>query len=617
MNRKALAIVCSSAMAVGGMFLFTGANSPTKAAVPAPFTSSQHFSGYSTGTDVFVDALKELAPPGGELTNVNSGFSAAAANSNGLLSQYVPTLPAGGSPAHAATQALNATPNGPGGTGGTGFSNEMGHAVLPPQLASFGNTPTDPFQSYGRGSGVEAGLGVTLPNNPDVNQAILVGLAEQAAAPKTPGGNTFPDNSITKEGAANVNPLLYADLLKGQAAGNWDPTNCPGAGGAPGFPIDNTSGTNGLTNTLADMGFGAGNVADLRLLNTGMGNISDPNAPVVVSTTGPQPNNPPVSNSTSFVHMVPNKDINGVAIPDSFAVVSEVHETIAPVTLFKNVAGAMGGLVIQVVGPAILTSTSGAVTTDAGGNLVNVAPKVNWTPPPLIEIGPPGSPPTPVVIPPGGLNQNIVIPGLPLLRLEIGEPARAPDQAIPGADQTAPGVIQDTANNTDTAWGAVDVVRLTLLSQDPTSDVAQVRVGHMEAQALAPTGGIHCNAAVATSTTTSGGGGSTTTTGAGGGGTTTTTAAGGGGGTTTTTAANQGGGASTTTTAPGGGSGTTTTTAAGGNGNGNGTTTTTGPGASPGAGTSPPTTGPAQVQAVTFSQTPTAAAQTQTPNFTG
>ena len=112
----------------------------------------------------------------------------------------------------------------------------------PKEMASFGNTGLSPFNSYGRGSGVEVGVGTTLPNNPDVNQAIIVGLAEQAAAPKTPGGNTFPDNSLTKEGGpVNADPLLFASLLKGQAAGNWDPTSCPVATQdptQPGFPVD-------------------------------------------------------------------------------------------------------------------------------------------------------------------------------------------------------------------------------------------------------------------------------------------------------------------------------------------------------------------------------------------
>src|SRR4051812_43720617 len=242
-QRKAVAILCSSALAVGSMFLLTGANSPGKAAGPAPFTPSQHFAGYSTGTDVFVDALKQLAPPGGELANVNAGFSAAAANSAGVLDTYA-TAAATPPPPH---KGLNAP-----------FENEMGHALVPKELASFGNTSTSPFQSYGRGSGVEAGLAVTLPNNPDVNQAILVGLAEQAATPKTPGGNTFPDNSITKEGGPiPADPLLFASLLKGRAAGNWDAGSCPVANqdpANPGFPVD-ANGTNGNLDTRADMGY--------------------------------------------------------------------------------------------------------------------------------------------------------------------------------------------------------------------------------------------------------------------------------------------------------------------------------------------------------------------------
>src|SRR5437868_3557891 len=129
MKRKALAIVCTAAMAVTGTFLLNAANSPTKAAAPAPFTPSQHFAGYATGTDVFADALKNLQP-GVELANANIGYSAAAANSDGLLGTYVPAAQNGGA-------AFPAT--------GKGIVNEMSHSVVPPVEATFGNTPTDPF----------------------------------------------------------------------------------------------------------------------------------------------------------------------------------------------------------------------------------------------------------------------------------------------------------------------------------------------------------------------------------------------------------------------------------------------------------------------------------------
>src|SRR5947208_494212 len=137
MKRKAIAILCSSAMAVGGMFLFTGSNSPSKAAVPDPFTASQHFAGYSTGTDVFVDAAKSLSP-GVELANVNVGYSAAAANSNGLLGGYVPALPAVPGPnGHPAIAPLQGTPSTNGVTPGKGIVNEMSHSVVPPTEATF------------------------------------------------------------------------------------------------------------------------------------------------------------------------------------------------------------------------------------------------------------------------------------------------------------------------------------------------------------------------------------------------------------------------------------------------------------------------------------------------
>src|SRR5438874_758877 len=130
MNRKALSIVCSAALAIGGMFLITGANSPTKAAVVA----SEQFSGYSTGTDVYADALRLPGPnPTSELANVNVSFSRSAVDSTGLKP----------------------------------INNEMSNAVVPANLQSL--KPTTPaitpsFNTYGGGSGLELGLGTTLPN---------------------------------------------------------------------------------------------------------------------------------------------------------------------------------------------------------------------------------------------------------------------------------------------------------------------------------------------------------------------------------------------------------------------------------------------------------------------
>ena len=588
MKRKALAIVCTAAMAVTGTFLLNAANSPTKAAAPAPFTPSQHFAGYATGTDVFADALKNLQP-GVELANANIGYSAAAANSDGLLGTYVPSAQNGGA-------AFPAT--------GKGIVNEMSHSVVPPVEATFGNTPTDPFQSYGRGSGLEVGLGTNVPNNPDLNQIILAGMAEQAATPKTPGGNTFPDNSLTREiGPVPGDPLLFASLLKGQAAANWDADHCPGDPAGT-FPVDptgaNASGGAANTDTTKALGWGMGNAAQVELLNTAMGplaaKLGDPNSQPLVATTGGQPTNRQVSTAKSFTHLVPNGD-------GTYGLVSETHETIAPVTLFKGTANQ---LTIEVLGEAVLKS----VVTGTGATT-----KVTYTPPPLVRIFPPGQPPQDIPFPAGGSNPpvQVAIPGMPgqpnLLELFLGEPARAPDQAVAGNSHASKpvGPVIDTTNGT-LAWAGVDLIRVRLLVPDPISHLAEVREGHMEVQGAVPAGGITCNTAVVpggSSTTTAAGGATTTT--AAGGATTTTAATTPGGATTTTTAA----GATTTTTAntPGGGTtpsnaSTTTTTAANNNNNANNNVTTA-------------TTAPPQVQAVTFSQTPAATPQSQTPNFTG
>src|SRR3954467_3791593 len=257
MNRKALAVLCASAMAVAGMFVFTGANSPSKAAVGGAFTSPNNWTGYASGTAAHVDVLHNLVGPTSELADVSLGFGSAASNSAGLLGTYVPKLPATAS--HPATQALAGTPN----PGGAGINNEMGLPIVANQMSSFGNAPLDNFASYGRAVGLDAGLGT----DPVLNQARVVGLAEQAASPKTPGGDTAPDNSITKSADIPADPLLFASLLKGNAAANFSTacdTNLPIDPGSSGV-VQNPSQA-GLVDSRPDLGWGLGNVARAELL---------------------------------------------------------------------------------------------------------------------------------------------------------------------------------------------------------------------------------------------------------------------------------------------------------------------------------------------------------------
>ncbi|MBV8305291.1 MAG: hypothetical protein JOZ04_13855, partial [Acidimicrobiia bacterium] len=154
MNRKALAVLAASALAIGGMFYATASN-PTKAAVTSgPFSAwatgtAEHVSGIDAGTTRVVDA--------------EAAFSRAGTASTTATGKLSPV------------------------------NNQLGEAVIPADLETQAKAPIGSFNSYGGGSGVELGLGTTIPNNPDVNQAILGGLAEQAADPPTPASDVTND----------------------------------------------------------------------------------------------------------------------------------------------------------------------------------------------------------------------------------------------------------------------------------------------------------------------------------------------------------------------------------------------------------------------------------------
>lgn len=564
-QRKAIAILCSSATAIGGMFLLT-ASTPTKAAV-----SSGPFSAWATGTAEHVSGVD--APPT-RLVDAEAAFSRAGTASAGLLP----------------------------------VNNELGQAVVPKDLESV--TPhlnTGGFNTYGGGSGVELGLGTTIPNNPDVNQVILGGLAEQVADPPTPVGDVTNDpatNGFVTKDLANItqaNPLLYANLLRGQGKANWSDND----------GLDNPCGA------TQPLGFGLGHAADVQLLNTGSISLPLPGStPVIATDKTPTPpgNNPGAADeSRSFTSLIPDPANAG-----HFIVHSETRQVLAPVTLFK---GTPNEVTIQIGGEWVLKADASGTT---GGAHITYAPEGAPTPTtPILTVIQGGKVQgqlnTQDILMGAGLNISIPpnpAPPLPpappiLLELSVGQPAHQIGNTNAPAVETGNGRL---------AAGAVDVVRVKVLNALPQFQLADVRVGHMEVNAQAPAGGVTCS--VPATTTTKPGGGSTTTTG-GGGATTTTTGPGGAtttttspaGGTTTTTAGTSPGGA-TTTTSPSGGGATTTTKP---NNAGGGTTTTTAKANVSGNnnnGTTNTTAAP-QVLATTFSQSPTAEPQAQQPNFTG
>ena len=254
--KKATAVVATWGMAVAAVVTLMAPG-----AKAAAFTGSNQFSGYSTGTVVHADLLQLPGPnPTSRLVNADVGFSGAAADTTGLANPV---------------------------------NNEMQNAVSPA-------LPTK--NSYGRGSGLELGLGTSLPNNPDANQAILAGLAEASAPP--------PSGLVTKEvGPIKGSPLIYASLLRGQAEANFDPNACV------------TDPTN--------VSFGLGNVANVELLNTGGTNADGSMQQPILATNIGNPTDRAVGQAKSFMHLVPNGD-------GTFGLVSETHETVAPITLFKG-----------------------------------------------------------------------------------------------------------------------------------------------------------------------------------------------------------------------------------------------------------------------------------------
>jgi LPXTG-motif cell wall-anchored protein len=372
------------------------------------FPGSATFSGYSTGAVIHADALNLPGAP--RIVDGEVAFSGEASDTAGLSK---------------------------------GVTNEF-KEVVSPSLAG--------KNSYGRGSGLELGLGTTVPDvsKSAVNQAIIAGLAEASAAPNTP--------LVTKEaGPVPGDPLIYASLLRGQAEARWNPNFC--VLGAP-------------------LGYGLGFAADAQLLDTGTKNADGSmGAPVIAADIG-TPTDRTVSQSKSFTYLRPEPD-------GTFAVVSETHETIAPITLFKNTSNE---LKIEVGGEWVLRTIS---TGKPGGSTVEYAPAGSPTPTThLITITPPGQQTqtildTQTLFGPGKLPIPLIhIPGL--ADISIGENPRAISN---DPDSTAPPL--KSADGTTTA-AAVDVVRVKLLIPDVDNHLLDLRVGHMEAKTVAPVGGVEC-----------------------------------------------------------------------------------------------------------------------------
>ncbi|MBW3614522.1 MAG: LPXTG cell wall anchor domain-containing protein [Actinobacteria bacterium] len=394
------------------------------AGAQATASSSTAWNGYSTGSAIHINAL-QLAANGPIVADTALAFAGASTNSQGLS---------------------------------TALTNEMLLGVHPAQGAN---------EAFGRGSGVEVGLGQAAPNNPDANQVKLGGgAAEASAAP--PLQTDLVTRELLKQ---TINPLAFASVLRGQAQATFNERFVMPMLGSP-------------------LGFGLGYADDVQLLNAGPAPTGEQlTAPVLATDTtavrggeGPQRT---TSQSTSFTYLVNNGD-------GTCGLASETHITVAPVRLnLPPDADPTNDITIELLGEWVLRA---AASGKPGGGKVQYMPT-----------GDDITPTTPVVRVFQGQtlsgqlttqqilgNAGLTLPDAlaPLIAVAVGEDPRA--IAAPGTNPNPNS--QPTVTDTLVS-AAVDVARIRLVQPNPAAsglNALDFRLGHMEAKVEVPSGGINC-----------------------------------------------------------------------------------------------------------------------------
>ena len=427
--RKSRIVLAAAVLAVMALGSIPG--SPATAQVP--FRTAD-FSGYATGSAIHVDAL-QLGQTGPVVANVDEAFSSATVASQG-------------------TDKVTFGPNAAPGT----IVNEVDN-VAQPDLA---NTELDPElkgdKSYARGSGIEVGLGNSLPV--EDNTLILNSKVQGSAPPST-------QLLQSQVGPVAASPVAYASLLRGQSVSRWNDNACV---------------------LGEDISQGMGYAADAQLVNTSTANEDGTFATPVVAADAPNPERA-ASSTVSRTRLVPQTAADNTRLGPAFGLMTEVRTTIAPTTLFK---GTPNEITIEVLGEWVLKSVATGVGGSAG----------NW-----VHYGPLATNPESAVIRIiqgdaitqlttqdllGDAGLVVAVPGV--AEIAVGEDPRA----IGGDADSAPAL---GANGTSAA-AAVDLVRVTLLEQrddanNVTMSAADIRIGHMEARSQVPSGGIECSLPVA------------------------------------------------------------------------------------------------------------------------
>ncbi|MDQ3932537.1 MAG: hypothetical protein M3252_06855 [Actinomycetota bacterium] len=359
------------------------------------------------------------------------------------------------------------------------IADEVGRIVVPTQAAG--------KNSWGRGVALEAGLLEEYPSE-EASLLSLAGVATQAAPP-TVGTPDVQDINL------DLDPLLYLSLLRGEASANWDSNN-PCVYKAPGGPR-NPLGPPPQDYT-ADFGFGHASVANVELLDLDSGDDAEPGleGPLLATnvTTGQGIKERPVgwTASQSFLagqYSEPGA-IEGKPLAPDYGLVSETRATLLPITLFT------GGseITIEVLGPWRLVGAAGGVP---GSAWVHFGPEAKEPNQPVLRISTRSIDPQTGVFTENNTdvitveqlvgNEGLRLDLSPLLVLSLGEGPRAIGNEDEGSAPT------EAADGTRVS-AAADILRLEVLeaAEQPGTEVAEIRLGHMEVEAEVPRGGLSC-----------------------------------------------------------------------------------------------------------------------------
>lgn len=197
----------------------------------------------------------------------------------------------------------------------------------------------------------------------------------------------------------------------------------------------------------ADLANGMGEAADAAVLGTG--------AAAVVYAPGD-------AKTTSREVMVPQQDINGATVGTGVGLMSESYGTVAPVNLLNS------GVTVKVIGDFGLQAVATGVAGTAYARPIY---------PTAVQISAAGVPVLNLPMGPGGLSFGPVTIAGVTLSIAAAPHALTGESVIASADGTHVDATMDVVQVT-ASLGALNV--------------ADLRIGHMEASATVPSGGIDC-----------------------------------------------------------------------------------------------------------------------------